>query len=603
MKNTMKKALAFLLTLALAVPMFAVAANAKIVTETETVEIDITEDFNAATAVGEASPYTFTTASGWTGKSETDAIGGLVVGDENGQLKYTFSSASASRYQVHAPAALKGVDTYTITGQFQVTANSKGYLRVFLSSDAVKNAGENNICLDLRSGTNYTTYWFGDSAIRACDLKMTDVIGFKCVRAGTSFSVTYYPLAEGIESSKAVTLSITVPAVTATSLPGLRFQAGQAENVGTSVIVDNLVIDASYEKTTSVFVPETDIVPEGWATVEEDFADADTNFEVRVENATNGTGTAKVADGKVSYKIATNACDIITAPDSFAADVFTFSGDMNIGEVYQGTEYVRIHIRPFKNDFSYSVIIHLAANSAASSYITFLQKSGAGLAGGKISNLTNYIGKDVQYQYSRYGNELSFSIWVKGQYDTTVQTITYAIDDAAYMEKLGTPQIRFQAPGNLSVTSNTTISMDNLYLENTVGKINVVGAQASIETDAADERFAVRFIATIDSRDYLKAGFAIKATTADNTVKEWSLDTCTAYDSIIANDAAGTAKYTAQDLGGKYLIAVTIDNIPKSVGSVTFDLSAFCGDAANTFTSGIVDVVATVNADGTVTLA
>ena len=145
--------------------------------------------------------------------------------------------------------------------------------------------------------------------------------------------------------------------------------------------------------------------------------------------------------------------------------------------------------------------------------------------------------------------------------------------------------------------------MDNLYLENTVGKINVVGAQASIETDAADERFAVRFIATIDSRDYLKAGFAIKATTADNTVKEWSLDTCTAYDSIIANDAAGTAKYTAQDLGGKYLIAVTINNIPKSVGSVTFDLSAFCSDAANTFTSGVVDVVATVNADGTVTLA
>ena len=132
MKNTMKKVLALLLTLALAVPMFAIAANAKIVTETETVEIDITEDFNTTAAVGEASPYTFTTASGWNGKSETDVIGGLTVGGTDGKLQYTFSSASASRYQLHAPASLAGVDNYTITGEFQVTAPSTGYLRVFL---------------------------------------------------------------------------------------------------------------------------------------------------------------------------------------------------------------------------------------------------------------------------------------------------------------------------------------------------------------------------------------------------------------------------------------------------------------------------------------
>ena len=582
MKNTMKKALAFLLTLALAVPMFAVAANAKIVTETKTVSIS--ENFDTPVVPAANFPYSFKTASGWTGMSETTDIGGLFVGDD-GTFKYLCSTTALSRYQVIAPESVRGSENYTITGEVKVNGFNKWYYRVFLAPDANK-AGDNNICLHAQGGDNFFTYVNGDAATVATNLSKADTIGFKCVRSGNDFTVTFFPKAEGIESANAVTCRKDVSAVADGVVPCVRIQAGGASDVDTYAVLDNLKIEYSYEEAT--FVPETDIVPEGWTAVAEDFADADSQFTLKHETA---DGVAKIADGKLVYTLQTNAQDNIAAPETFAADVFTFSGEMNIESAIKATSaYTRIHFRPFKDAFAYAAILHLTQD-ANSSYIQFLNDQGVP-TGDKFTGLAKYIGTDVQYQLTRYGHQMAFSIWVKGQYDTTVQTITYEIDKAEYQEKLGTPQIRFQTPNNSYVTTATTITMDNLYLENTIGKINVVGAQAS-----------VGFIATIDSRDYLKAGFAIKATTADNTVKEWSLDTCTAYDSIIANDAAGTAKYTAQDLGGKYLIAVTIDNIPKSVGSVSFDLSAFCGDAANTFTSGIVDVVATVNADGTVTLA
>lgn len=597
MKNTMKKALALFLTLAMAASTFAMTVNAGTI-ETQTKTKTITENFDKKTTVN--NDVSFTTASGWHGwVGENNSIG-LDVGNE-GNLKYTFDTNAKSCYYIAAPSAIAGMDQYTISGEFKAFGSAfknGSWFRVFLFSDHHAPNGQ-AICVDggLNSTTNFKTYYTDDSAARDSSLPKSATIGFECTRAGTTFTVKFY---EKGNPTNAVTLKETVAAVGTDTLPGFRFASGAAAPAGTTVEVDNLKVEYSYEET--VYVPD-EFDPDGWKVIKEDFSDNISELTWGPDGTS--AGNLGIVGGKLQYAIKANHRDLLTAPDSFATDVFTMTCDLNVASGVGAETYTRIMFRPFKGDSNYQVVFHLQNNS---NYIQFMINNGNNLAGTKLTDVGKYIGTDTQFQMTRRGTDLTFSIWVKGQYDSTVQTISYEISKesnaSTYATKDGIPQIRFQTD-NQTISYNPVITMDNLYLENTVGKVNVVGAQASVETknDVTDALFAVRFVATIDSVDYDKAGFIVKAVTADNTEKNWALDTCAAYTSIIGSSDTGTVEYTAQDLGGKYLIAVTVNNIPKSVGSVAFEITAFCGDSANTFTSDLATIDATVQADETVKLS
>lgn len=595
MKNTMKKALTLFLTLAMVASTFAIAVSAGTM-ETQTQTVTITEDFSKATTTDNG--YSVT-ESGWRGKNATGNGSISMGGNQSQNLVYTFDTSAASTGIVFAPNDIKGMDSYTISGEFKATgfSSAAGYYRVFVfPNDA--NYGSDNVCVDGRAGDTFTTYMGGvDSGLVASSLPKNDTIGFKCVRNGTSFSVTFY---EKDTPSNTVTLTRTVPAVAATTLPGLRFQAGGASPAGTTVEVDNLKIEYSYEET--VFVPD-EIIPDGWKAIKEDFSDNTSDLTWGPDGTS--AGNLGINNGKLQYAVNQNHRDLLTAPDSFATDVFTISGDLNIASGVGGEQYTRIMFRPFKGNNNYQVVFHLQNNS---NYIQFMINDGNNFAGTKLSDVGKYIGTDTQFQMTRRGTALTFSIWVKGQYDTTVQTISYEISQEAnastYAAQKSIPQIRFQTD-NRTINYHPVITMDNIYLENTVGKVNVVGAQASVETanDTNDGRFAVRFVATIDSLDYEKAGFVIKAVTANGTEKNWTLDTCTAYTAILGSTDTGTIEYTAQELGGKYLIALTVNNIPKSAGSVAFEVTAFCQNSSNTFTSDMGTIDAVVQANNTVVLS
>ncbi len=102
----------------------------------------------------------------------------------------------------------------------------------------------------------------------------------------------------------------------------------------------------------------------------------------------------------------------------------------------------------------------------------------------------------------------------------------------------------------------------------------IKGVQTS---NASANAFNLRVISTVDSTSCAKAGFDIQAKYTDGTEKTVSgtKEITEVYTSITANEGAGIATYTAGDLGGNYLAALTINGVPTNVGKVEITVSAW----------------------------
>lgn len=90
----------------------------------------------------------------------------------------------------------------------------------------------------------------------------------------------------------------------------------------------------------------------------------------------------------------------------------------------------------------------------------------------------------------------------------------------------------------------------------------------------ADNKVNIRFIVAVDDLDYAKAGLSVTAKEGEGAVKSASFDVKTVYTSITAATDEGIAAYSAADLGGKYLMAVTLTGVPANVGTLTFTVKA-----------------------------
>ena len=168
----------------------------------------------------------------------------------------------------------------------------------------------------------------------------------------------------------------------------------------------------------------------------------------------------------------------------------------------------------------------------------------------------------------RNSNNIDYYVWKKGESFTTA---THGLVGGAPTTAT-VPGFRLMFSG----TVNGEISMDNVSYKTFDGSINFVGAQKST-TVAADNTYAVRFIGTVDSLDYTTVGFQIKATYTENgqtVTRTFNKTDCKVYTSITASEADNIESYTAEDLGGNYLIALSIYGIPVSAGDVTFEITA-----------------------------
>ena len=88
---------------------------------------------------------------------------------------------------------------------------------------------------------------------------------------------------------------------------------------------------------------------------------------------------------------------------------------------------------------------------------------------------------------------------------------------------------------------------------------------------------AVRVVATLDSLNYPNAGFVYSAWVGETqVVEEKSLSTTNVLLAVNANEDGSIRQMSAEELCGKYLIAVTFQNVPTD-GEITIRIRATAG--------------------------
>lgn len=80
----------------------------------------------------------------------------------------------------------------------------------------------------------------------------------------------------------------------------------------------------------------------------------------------------------------------------------------------------------------------------------------------------------------------------------------------------------------------------------------------------ASGKFSTRFVGTVDSTAYAEVGFEITVTNYNGASGQMKVyDTNTVYSSIVGStEVGGSVTYTAEDLGGTYIFALSVNNIP-----------------------------------------
>ena len=349
--------------------------------------------------------------------------------------------------------------------------------------------------------------------------------------------------------------------------PAWRWQERDT-SVDNCIYLDNLVATTPYEIYNE---NDTTLTPSAGTTlVETDFEndvglnDAFTTGGVS-SSATVDKGVMQETDNNyyaVTYKKAgTGTTNYNIYSTINASDSYVFSGDVRWETV---------------NTSDYYGCYFASGNSGEQALMLLSQNNGVHLKrnsdsyGSAVSDSVVATQGTAWYsfEYTRVGNTVSFKLWEKGTQKPAVANATYTVNPAA-----AKPYITFSFAKTVALES--TVSVDNLKIT-TLPTVDCVAAQTTGGLDA-NNQYAVRFIATVNSLDYAKAGFEIVATPANGDALQFEDSTNTVYNSIIASDELGIkAEYTAQELGGKYLIAIGIKEIPDGLGNVTFTVKPFC---------------------------
>ncbi len=115
----------------------------------------------------------------------------------------------------------------------------------------------------------------------------------------------------------------------------------------------------------------------------------------------------------------------------------------------------------------------------------------------------------------------------------------------------------------------------DMYLQTEYWNVGTVACQKS---SSRDGNFSIRFIATVDKLSYKDIGFeGLAFYKQDGEERQWSFSKkCSfVYQSILASNDIGEHAVTADELGGNYLLALAVEDIPASSEGITFLLRPF----------------------------
>ncbi len=117
-------------------------------------------------------------------------------------------------------------------------------------------------------------------------------------------------------------------------------------------------------------------------------------------------------------------------------------------------------------------------------------------------------------------------------------------------------------------------------------KTEFVGYQT---TAAVDNKFDLRLVgvtADADVSAYTKVGFDVEVKIGDKTLTK-TQDIGVVFDKIVASETAdGYKEYTAAELDGAHIFALTCKNIPTNQGAITFKVTTYYQIGANATVAG-----------------
>lgn len=140
---------------------------------------------------------------------------------------------------------------------------------------------------------------------------------------------------------------------------------------------------------------------------------------------------------------------------------------------------------------------------------------------------------------------------------------------------------------NKGAPADCTLSMDNIRVysgskPHTDAELGIVpsgSVLAGVQFSAVKaEKYGMRLVGTVDGLNYASVGTDLSFSWKENgetKTKTASKTASAVYDSILATADGAIEAYTAENLGGKYLWALTIDGIPTAAGEVTVDVDCW----------------------------
>ena len=287
------------------------------------------------------------------------------------------------------------------------------------------------------------------------------------------------------------------------------------------------------------------------------------------------------------------------------------------GTAYSITLDFKIQGTPIVGDSDSYVGIQTSYSGCSTSGTTnvFKYNRSATVSGLEVANInndkmriTNFDGDEwYTLKIVRNGQNVDTYVWKRSD-EAGFASATHGYQGGANGTS-GVPALRLM----FSKADGAVICLDNISITTGDAHVKCVGAQLSTTANTA-ENYAIRFIATVDSLDYKSVNLVVKAHYTESNVQKtqtFTVTGCTAYTSLIGDIETGVESYTAADLGGKYLVALCIYDIPKTVGNITFDVTTSCDlsglDSVSNvkvkqYTATTVSFATTVD-NGSVTLA
>lgn len=107
---------------------------------------------------------------------------------------------------------------------------------------------------------------------------------------------------------------------------------------------------------------------------------------------------------------------------------------------------------------------------------------------------------------------------------------------------------------------------------------DIVIAAVQSTTPTAGGTQSVRFIGALQTLQASAVGFEITATYLEDGVlktKSWNRETGTVYTSVMATVDGETTKVSANELGGSYVVAIAVENVPVGIGQIDFTIRAY----------------------------